>query len=248
MKQFGLIGYPLSHSFSKKYFTEKFEKEGLTDCSYDSYPISSINQLSGLIADHPFLKGLNVTIPYKEQVLTFLDVVSPVVQEIGACNCIAIQNGRLTGYNTDTTGFGNSLTKKLQPHHTSALILGTGGAAKAAAWVLKQLGIEYKYISRNTGENDRIIGYDKIDKDLLQKNTLLINTTPLGLYPSIDDFPAIPYQYITEKHFLFDLIYNPVETSFLKKGKLQGALVENGMEMLTIQAEESWKIWNPPGQ
>jgi shikimate dehydrogenase len=248
MRQFGLIGYPLSHSFSKKYFAEKFEKEGLTDCSYDSYPISSINQLTDLIADHPFLKGLNVTIPYKEQVLTFLDVVSPEIQEIGACNCIAIQNGRLTGYNTDVKGFGNSLTKKLQPHHTHALILGTGGAAKAVAWVLKQFKIEYKYVSRNASENDNIIGYNKIDEDVLLKHTLLINTTPLGMYPAIDDCPAIPYQYITKKHFLFDLIYNPVETIFLKKGRLQGALVENGMEMLTIQAEESWKIWNASGQ
>jgi shikimate dehydrogenase len=244
MRQFGLIGYPLSHSFSKKYFAEKFEKEGLTDCSYDNYPLSSISQLTNLIEEQPLLKGLNVTIPYKEKVLSFLDILSPAVQEISACNCIAIQNGRLSGYNTDVTGFSNSLTQKLQPHHTNALILGTGGAAKAVAWVLQQLKIEYKYVSRKAGENDNIIGYDEVNEEVLLKNTLLINTTPLGMYPAVDDCADIPYEYLTKKHFLFDLIYNPVETIFLKKGKLRGALVENGMEMLTIQAEESWKIWN----
>jgi shikimate dehydrogenase len=247
MNQFGLIGYPLSHSFSKKFFTEKFEREALVGYSYENYPIDSIDQIAALIKANPFLKGLNVTIPYKESVLPLLDVVSEPVKEIGACNCIVIKNGRLKGYNTDVIGFGNTLKKKLQAHHTHALILGNGGAAKAVAWVLRQLNIAYKFVSRNAGNSDITIDYSALTETLLKTHTLLVNTTPLGMYPSVNDCPAIPYQYITENHFFFDLIYNPGETLFLKKAKLQGAMIENGAEMLVIQALESWKIWNQAG-
>jgi shikimate dehydrogenase len=244
MNQYGLIGYPLSHSFSKKYFSGKFEALGLQGYSYDIFPISHIDLLPGLLADHPFLKGLNVTIPYKEQVLPFLNELSDTVRQVGACNCIDIKNGKLTGYNTDVIGFERSLKRKLKPYHDSALVLGTGGAAKAVAWVLKQLGIGFCYVSRFDQQKSDSLTYAEVDAALLQSHTLLVNTTPVGMYPAIDDCPDIPYQFITEKHFLFDLIYNPAETLFLKKGRDQGAQVQNGEEMLMIQAEESWNIWN----
>jgi shikimate dehydrogenase len=244
MNQYGLIGYPLSHSFSKKYFSEKFEAQRLVDYSYDIFPIPHIELLSDLLAGHPFLKGLNVTIPYKERVLPFLNELSDTVREIGASNCIAIQHGKLTGYNTDVIGFERSLKSKLQPYHSNALILGTGGAAKAIAWVLKKLGIGFHYITRSDQEKANSIAYQKVDEALLKSHTLLINTTPAGMYPDINSCPDIPYQFITNRHFLFDLIYNPADTVFLKKGRERGAQVQNGGEMLIIQAEESWKIWN----
>ncbi|GAC1426869.1 MAG: shikimate dehydrogenase [Chitinophagaceae bacterium] len=242
MRQFGLIGYPLSHSFSKKYFTEKFEREELHDCLYENYPIASIDELTDLLKNNPLLEGINVTIPYKEQVLSFLFQQSAVVKRIKACNCIKIEKGKLVGYNTDVAGFELSLTPKLDAGHKQALILGTGGAAKAVAYVLSRLGIRFSYVSRKaTAEN---FSYDAVTPELLASHTLVINTTPSGMYPEVTECPPIPYHALTSHHYLFDLIYNPAKTLFLQKGEEQGAVTKNGGDMLLIQAEESWKIWN----
>ena len=243
MRQFGLIGYPLSHSFSKKYFAEKFEREGLNNCIYENYPIPSINELTALLKDYPSLEGLNVTIPYKEQVIPFLSARSAVVEKINACNCIKIENGQLSGHNTDVTGFELSLVPKLKEHHRKALILGTGGAAKAVEYVLSKLGIQSQYVSRTASPG--ILGYESVSRDLLSEYTLIVNTTPLGMYPETGTCPPIPYDAISNRHYLFDLVYNPAKTVFLQNGARFGAVISNGGSMLQIQAEESWKIWNP---
>ena len=242
MRAFGLIGYPLGHSFSKKYFADKFAREGITGNVYELYPLDQIGQVEELLISNPNLAGLNVTIPYKEQVIAYLDNMSPVVEEIGACNCIHIQDGRLMGHNTDVIGFSRSLLPKLKPHHKQALILGTGGSSKAVAYTLKELNIPFLQVSRNPSEG--IIGYEEIDQSMLETHTLLINTTPVGMYPDIEKAPAIPYQFIGADHYLFDLVYNPERTRFLQEGALRGATVENGSDMLVIQAEASWEIWN----
>ena len=242
MRAFGLIGFPLGHSFSKKYFTEKFEREGITGNVYELYPLEQIGQLENLLVSNPNLAGLNVTIPYKEQVIQYLDSMSPVVEEIGACNCIHIQDGRLMGHNTDVIGFSKSLLPKLKPHHNKALLFGTGGSSKAVAYTLKELGIPFLQVSRTPIEG--MIGYEEIDQSMLESHTLLINTTPVGMYPDIEKAPAIPYAFIGENHYLFDLVYNPERTRFLQEGALRGATVENGSDMLVIQAEASWDIWN----
>ena len=241
-KLFGLIGYPLSHSFSKKYFSEKFQEEHIRDCQYELFPLETIDELNGLLKKSPELAGLNVTIPYKELVIPFLNEMSPVVAEIGACNCIMIKNGKLTGHNTDVIGFQKTLEPKLKPHHNKALVLGTGGAAKAVHYVLRQKGIEYAEVSRTAkGET---LSYDQIDEKIMASHTLIINTTPLGMYPDVGTIPSLPYHLISPEHYLYDLVYNPNPTLFLQKGIEVGATVENGSEMLRIQAEESWKIWN----
>ena len=242
MRQFGLIGYPLTHSFSKKFFTEKFERENLTDCRYDTFSISSIDDLPGIIKSNPELRGLNVTIPYKENVVSFLDEKSTLVKKIKACNCIKINNGKLSGHNTDAPAFEQSLKEKLQPHHTKALILGTGGAAKAVEYSLRQLNILYKYVSRKPSAKS--FSYEQLTEPLMQEYTLIINTTPLGMHPNIVEAPQIPYHALTPRHYLFDLIYNPEKTLFLQKGEKQGAAIKNGYEMLVLQAEESWRIWS----
>lgn len=239
---FGLIGYPLSHSFSKKYFTEKFEKESIPDCSYELFPIEKIDAIQQIITAHPELRGMNVTIPYKESVLPYLDEVSQAVKEIGACNCIDIRDGRLTGYNTDVIGFEKMLTPLIQPHHRQALILGTGGAAKAVAWVLQKLNITYHYVSRKAGDNR--YSYHDLTDEVMHTHTLIINTTPLGMWPNPDETPPVPFDFIKEKHLAVDLIYNPEKTKFLLESERRGATILNGMEMLIIQAEESWRIWN----
>jgi shikimate dehydrogenase len=242
MRLFGLIGYPLAHSFSKKYFTEKFEKEMLSDCAYENFPIISVEKFTSILQNYPQLKGLNVTIPYKEQIIPFLDEASETVKAIGACNCIKIFNGKLIGHNTDTTAFERSLKKELQPNHKKALILGTGGSAKAVEFVLRKLNIEYRYVSRkSTGEN---LTYEQVTPSVIEEYELIINTTPLGMFPDISMVPLIPYDALTAKHFLFDLIYNPEKTLFLQRGEEKGATIKNGLEMLVIQAEESWRIWN----
>jgi shikimate dehydrogenase len=242
MKKYGLIGFPLSHSFSKKYFTEKFNCEGIKNASYELFPFENIDMLPDLIKAEPNLYGLNVTIPYKQEVLRFLDVLSPVVKEINACNCIKIVEGKLIGFNTDVIGFEKSLKKKLKIHHRQAIILGTGGAAKAVEFVLRKLGISYIQVSRIKSEY--AISYKELTSEIIATHNLIINTTPLGMYPSIDESPAIPYEYISNSHYLFDLVYNPSETVFLKKGRVQGADTENGADMLVDQAEASWEIWN----
>ncbi len=244
MRIFGLIGYPLSHSFSKKFFAAKFLNEGITDCIYENFSIPSIGQFKQLIAQTQ-LKGLNVTIPYKQQVIPYLHTASDVVSKIGACNCIKLRESRLHGYNTDTIGFEQSLNKYLLPHHTKAVILGTGGAAKAIRYVLEKLKIEYISVSRNkAGMESQSLSYQSLTDDLVRSHTLIINTTPLGMYPDIDTFPPINYDLLTPLHYLFDVVYNPEMTLFLKKGKEKGASIQNGFDMLIIQAEESWKIWN----
>lgn len=242
MKRYGLIGYPLTHSFSQKYFYEKFSREGLSDYVYENFPIESIAALREVLSSYQDLHGLNVTIPYKKEVLSYLNESSPAVALIGACNCIKISEGKLSGFNTDVIGFEKSLRPFLKPQHTAALILGTGGAAVAVAYVMQQLGIHYHYVSRQKGSNN--ITYTEIDQQLLAEYTLIINTTPLGMYPSVNDCPPLPYEWLTSKHHCFDLIYNPAETLFLQKAAAQKATVQNGAEMLIIQAEESWRIWN----
>jgi shikimate dehydrogenase len=243
MKRYGLIGYPLSHSFSKNYFEQKFLAEDIQDCSYDLFPLKNIEELPLLIESTKGLQGLNVTIPYKEQVLRFVTVLSDAVESIGACNCIKIQDGILTAFNTDVLGFEQSLKPLLRPEYKKALILGTGGAAKAVAWVLGNLGIEYSYVSRNPGEQ-RFISYEMLHLELVREHKLIVNTTPLGMQPNIHQKPSLPYAGITPYHLCYDLIYNPAKTAFLLAAEAQGATIKNGLEMLTIQAEESWKLWN----
>jgi shikimate dehydrogenase len=242
MQLFGLIGYPLSHSFSKKYFTEKFEQEGLTNCRYELFPMASINELKDVLAQNSVLCGLNVTIPYKELVIPFLDETDEVVKKIKACNCIHVKKGKLKGYNTDVKGFEQSLKKHLRPHNRKALILGTGGSAKAVEFVLKKLEIDFKYVSRKPTHNN--YSYEQVTPGILTNHTLIINTTPLGMYPAVTEAPPIPYEALTPEHYLFDLVYNPEKTLFLQKGEEKGAVIKNGSEMLVIQAEESWRIWN----
>jgi shikimate dehydrogenase len=242
MRLFGLIGYPLTHSFSGKYFAEKFAREGLTDYRYDLFSIPAIDELPLILSQHPDLCGLNVTIPYKEQVLPFLNETDKVVQEIQACNCIRIKNGQLKGFNTDVIGFETSLKEQLRPHHRKALILGTGGAAKAVEFVLQKAGIEFKYVSRKKTANN--LTYSELDKTVVEAYQLIINTTPVGTYPVINEAPDIPYDDLTSQHYLFDLVYNPAKTLFLQKGEQKGAVVKNGYDMLLIQADESWRIWS----
>ena len=239
MRLFGLIGYPLSHSFSKQYFTAKFERENITDCRYELFPIESIDKLPELLAANPQLEGLNVTIPYKQQVLPWLTDRSNLPLE--ACNCIVIKEGKLTGYNTDVTGFEGSFTPLLQPHHNKALILGTGGAAAAVQYILGKLGIAYKMVSRTPGNG---LVYEDIDAAVIAEHNIIINTTPLGTYPNTEACAAIPYRYITPQHYMYDLVYNPSKTKFLLLGEANGATIKNGADMLEIQAEANWKIWN----
>ena len=250
MRQFGLIGYPLSHSFSQKFFTEKFLQENIVNAKYDNFPIPSIESFAGLWKENPNLEGLNVTIPYKKEVIPFLDHSSAVVQEIHACNCIRKFNGELYGYNTDVIGFEKSLLPFLQPHHTHALILGTGGAAAAVQWVLEKLKIQFQIVSRKgnaieaNNEMKAYLSYDQLAASVIESHTLIINTSPLGMYPNTNEAPPIAYEGITAQHHLYDLVYNPIETLFMKNGLAKGATVQNGLAMLHIQAEESWAIWN----
>lgn len=243
MRKYGLIGYPLTHSFSQKFFTEKFERENIRDTTYSNFPLTAIEELRPVLAD-PSLRGLNVTIPYKEQVLPFLHTMNEIVSAIGACNCIKIVDGQLYGYNTDVAGFERSLAPKLASHHKQALVLGAGGAAKAVEYVMKKRGIAYRLVTRRPRPATTDLDYAAVDAGLLASHTLIINTTPLGMYPKTDDCPLLPYEALTPRHYLFDLVYNPVRTLFLQKGEERGAVVENGHDMLIIQAEESWRIWN----
>ena len=242
MKKFGLIGYPLSHSFSQKYFSEKFKKENISDSVYENFSIPSIEELNKILENNSDLVGLNVTIPYKQSVINYLDKATTKLP-IDACNCIRIRNKKLTGFNTDIIGFERSLITNLKPYHKNALILGNGGATKAVKYVLKKLGVYFSIVSRKAND-ESFLSYEDLSKEIIDQNLLIINTTPLGMYPNVDDYPKIPYEFLTDKHYLFDLIYNPAETLFLKKGKERGAIIKNGHEMLIIQAEESWKIWN----
>lgn len=241
MRRYGLIGYPLTHSFSKQFFTEKFEREGLTDCSYENFPLENIADLPGLLAAHPDIAGLNVTIPHKKSVIPFLTDVAPAVQKTGACNCIRIVGKKRIGYNTDVIGFHLSLLPHLKVQHQQALILGTGGASAAVEYVLQQLAVPYLIVSRTPGANQ--IGYDQLSEEMMTNYTLVVNTTPLGTFPAVDTFPPLPYEYVGPDHFLYDMVYNPPETIFIQRGKEKGATVLNGMDMLIGQANASWDIW-----
>lgn len=246
MKRYGLLGYPLTHSFSKRFFTEKFETEKI-DSAYDNFEIDNIGKFPEIVKNNPELVGLNVTIPYKEQVIPYLHELNESAREIGAVNTIKIRRTGseiiLKGYNTDTFGFEKSLTPLLRDHHKKALILGTGGASKALKYVLGKLGIEY--ISASIEElKENEIRYPDIDRKIMNERLLIINATPLGTYPKTETFPDIPYEYITEKHLLFDLVYNPEVTRFMWKGLQKGATVKNGYEMLLNQAIKSYEIWN----
>jgi shikimate dehydrogenase len=244
MKVYGLIGYPLGHSFSKQYFTEKFAREGITDCVFEAFPITAIEELPALLKANPDLKGLCVTIPYKEQVLKYIDELSEEVKAIGATNSISVRDNKLTAYNTDIAGFRQSFQKSLQPNHTKALVLGTGGASKAVQYVLRQLGITYLVVSRNISTTSGFIRYEDINEALMNEYSIVINCTPVGMWPKENICPDIPYELINSSHYLYDLVYKPEQTLFLQKGKNNGAVTQNGYEMLVIQAEESWRIWN----
>ena len=244
MKTFGLIGFPLSHSFSQKYFTEKFNNSGIDGMQYLNFPLENIGELRSLLSQQENLCGLNVTLPYKEQVISYLDSCNEIVKEIGACNCIKIKDGKLYGFNTDVEGFMIPLQKKLRPHHTRALVLGEGGASRAVTYVLKQLGITYLTVSRRGHETPDTIQYYQLNDEMMEEFSLIVNTTPLGMYPNIEQAPQIPYDALTPRHYLFDLVYNPAKTLFLSLGEEKGALIENGMDMLSLQAEASWRIWN----
>ena len=245
MDQYGLIGFPLKHSFSKDYFNSKFLSERI-DAEYINFEITSITELESVIKNHPKLKGLNVTIPYKEQVIPYLSKLSENARKIGAVNVIKIDRKKkkveLTGYNSDITGFKQSIEPLLQPHHQRALILGNGGAAKAIFYGLLQLGLSATYVSRQKSSGE-ILTYPELSPEIMETHTVVVNCTPVGMWPKVDEYPLIPYQLLTGKHLLYDLLYNPNETLFMKKGEEQGALVKNGLEMLLLQAFAGWNIW-----
>lgn len=243
-KVYGLLGYPLGHSFSKNFFNNKFESEKI-DAEYINFEIPDINMLMEVISEHHNLEGLNVTIPYKQQVIPFLDELDEDAARIGAVNVIKIirENGdlKLKGYNSDIIGFCDSIAPLIKPHMKKALILGTGGAAKAVFVGLEKLGIEPQYVSRK--KSDNAIIYSEINKDIINEYHIIVNTTPLGMYPNIDESPDIPYELLTDKHLCYDLLYNPDETLFMKNAKAQGAETKNGLEMLLLQAFASYDIW-----
>ncbi|MES2701928.1 MAG: shikimate dehydrogenase [Bacteroidota bacterium] len=238
---YGLIGHPLTHSFSQAYFEQKFASLNI-EAAYKLFPLAHLNEYPALLRDNPGLRGLNVTIPYKEKILSYLDEVDAAAQTIGAVNCIDIREGRTTGYNTDAHAFRKTLEPLLQPHHTQALVLGTGGASKAVTHTLQELNIPYKLVSREKKEG--VLTYTDLTGDIIKEHKLIINTTPLGLYPNTDSYPPLPYNKIGMQHLLYDLIYNPTETRFLSLGRAHGAKIKNGTEMLELQAEGSWEIWN----
>ena len=243
-KVFGLLGKNISYSFSRGYFTEKFEKLNLTKNTYVNFDIQKIQDFPAIIKDTQNLGGVNVTIPYKEEVIPFLDKLDETAKNIGAVNTIKFtKRGNLKGYNSDVVGFENSIKPLLKKHHKNALILGTGGASKAIAYALNKNNIKFKFVSRKP-EGNTEISYESLIQETLQKYTVIINCTPLGTFPAIEKHPNIPYQFITKNHLLFDLIYNPEISTFLSKGKEKGATIKNGYEMLQLQAEESWRIWN----
>ena len=244
-KLYGLLGYPLVHSFSQNYFNQKFESENI-DAEYINFEIPDVGMLMEVVAENENLNGLNVTIPYKEQVIPFLDEIDQAASEVGAVNVIKFIRGkdglRLKGYNSDIIGFTDSIKSLLKPHHQSALVLGTGGAAKAVSYSLRKLGLEVQLVSRRKSANTLV--YEELTKNDLKTHKVIVNTTPLGMYPNVDTCPDIPYRYLTSQHLCYDLIYNPDETLFLKNSRQAGAQVKNGLEMLLLQAFASYSIWN----
>ncbi len=244
-KRFGLIGLTVSHSFSKTYFEEKFFREGLRDHTYELFPLSKIEEVENLLKETVGLSGLNVTLPYKESVIKFLDEIDPVAKRIGAVNVIKVKDGKYIGYNTDSAAFTETLTKWLPENHKiKAIILGTGGASKAIRESLSKLKITFKTVSRSEEKGD--LTYEELNAkpELFEKHHLIINATPLGLHPNTEAMAPIDYSLLNEKHYVYDLIYNPARTIFLQKAEIHGAQIKNGLEMLQIQAEKSWEIWN----
>jgi shikimate dehydrogenase len=240
--RFGLVGKNISYSFSKGYFTQLFEKQGLKDHSYENFDIQDIADFPSILKDNKDITGLNVTIPYKEVILPYLDSVDEQAANIGAVNTIKVTEEGLIGYNTDSYGFEQSLVKHLKKQHKKALILGTGGASKAIAYTLTSLAIPYMFVSRNPEENQ--LSYADVDESILASHKLIVNCTPLGTYPNILEKPGIPYKHLTSDHLLFDLIYNPEKSAFLKAGENRGASICNGLAMLELQADKAWTIWH----
>jgi shikimate dehydrogenase len=271
VRLFGLIGYPLTHSFSERYFADKFRNENITDADYRNFPLEKIEQLPELLKAHPDLHGFNVTIPYKEAILPFLTEIDSTAKEIGAVNTVVCQTSatlsltnnkesnlsktnevacRLKGYNTDVYGFRQSIKPFLASHHERALILGTGGASKAVEYVLRSIGVECVFVSRSdsaktdSASNRTILRYSDLNEHVMAMCKFIVNCSPVGTFPNVNDAPEIPYEYITKDHFLYDLVYNPSETEFLRRGKERGAMIQNGYDMLKFQAEKAWEIFN----
>jgi len=244
MNLYGLIGYPLGHSFSKKYFTHKFESEGLLDCYFEMFPLGNIQEFSQLLTGNAALKGLAVTIPYKQAIIPFLDNVSDEAVKVGAVNCIQFQSGKLSGFNTDVVGFEKSFVPLLQPHHKRALVLGTGGASKAVQYILSKHSIPFTLVSRSEDAEKGIINYASLSRQVLSEHLIVINCSPVGMAPNEKDKPALPYEFITNRHYFYDLVYGPIQTAFLMEGNSRGAIVKDGYEMLVLQAEENWRVWN----
>ena len=245
MKTYGLIGYPLGHSFSRGYFTNYFGREGI-EAEYKNFELPSIEQLAEVLQTEPTLQGFNVTIPYKQQVFSYLSELSEAAQAIGAVNVVKVMRRDeglyLKGYNTDYIGFTDSIRPNLKPHHTHALILGTGGASKAVDYALRKLGLKTQYVSRTAREG--IISYDELTPEVMAQYTVIVNTTPLGMHPKVDECPPLDYAQLTSQHLLYDVVYNPAKTLFLQRGEEHGATICNGMDMLIGQAKAAWKIWN----
>ncbi|MDR2936465.1 MAG: shikimate dehydrogenase [Rikenellaceae bacterium] len=246
MRRFGLIGNPVGHSFSRGYFSKKFSEEGIADAVYENFQLETIDELPGLLGRHPDLAGLNVTIPYKQQVLRYLDQIDPEAEAIGAVNCIRIERRSekpfLTGCNADAHGFEASLLSLTRGTRPDALVLGTGGASRAVDFILSKHGIRYRPVSRTASSGT--IAYEELTPDVIRMHRLIINTTPLGMYPKMDTFPELPYDAIGPEHLLIDLVYNPPQTEFLRRGRLRGATAMGGYAMLVVQAERSWAVWN----
>ena len=251
MKIYGLLGFPLSHSFSKKYFSDKFINEGITDVSYQNFPLESIEQLPDLLQSYPEIEGLNVTIPYKEKIISLLDEMEESAAQIGAVNTVKVthkasNSWHLKGFNTDIYGFVTSLLPHITPDFSKALILGTGGASRAVYHGLKKLNIEPAFVTRHQKEKFLApqFTYEELNREIIEENLLIVNTTPLGTYPNTETCPAIPFEYLTPRHLLYDLVYNPSETLFLKNGLARNSGTVNGLAMLHLQAEKAWEIWN----
>ena len=243
LKKYGLLGKNINYSFSKKYFTNKFNQEKRFDCKYENYDINSIEEFKRIISDYPIPNGLNVTIPYKKSIIKFLDELTEEAAEIQAVNTVVFENsGKIIGHNTDHIGFKKALFEKINSKPKRALILGSGGASSAIAFVMNKIKCDFHIVSRKPKNSQ--LSYESLSKELIQKIDLVINTTPVGTYPKINESPPFPFDYINSSHFLFDLIYNPNETQFLKEGKLRNAQTCNGYSMLVYQAEESWSLWN----